>query len=607
MNTTGREAAICPEGRFFLIDSEHPEAVRPGLYGYYLQGTGIVTEAEYAGVSPGERGFSDLPGMEGAFLLIEMADGVIRLSQDRLGCWGIYLYRREGRFILSNSFLYLAEYLQREGETFTLDLSYFRHMLAQEYAVQSFDRTPLKEVRILDRRSVVRIDSRARTLELTKLHFKDSSVSVSSKEGIRLIDAWAARWTGIISSLAGQGARIRMDLSGGFDTRLLLMLFLLSGADLGKLAVYSADGELPWQKEDRRIAEMLAERYGFSLAQPEALRAPVLFDAETSRAITEYIKADVHLQLREYRQSFFPERLYAFGAYAGETIRGGIPTREGQLRDLLVFLMFPLEDRASRFAYAHSPLLTRRGLRAGPKTQRLRRKDMRECSDWVLTDSARKTELASGRKACDPAFLRQLDLETFRRWHCGKNMAEQLFTNTVPLEPMYDAGLWQLKLSDGLCRDQNLLYAVIMTRYCPELLELPFQGERSILPETVRRAEEINRRYPLGKESGLSRFLKPRQPAEALAGGAADTTGPGGPAGKRAAQPAAEPASDHSIEETILEEFTDPAFQEDFCAMFGRPAYQRILRDSRSRKRYPLTHVTPAVLAVRLRRMGAKL
>ena len=69
--------------------------------------------------------------------------------------------------------------------------------------------------------------------------------------------------------------------------------------------------------------------------------------------------------------------------------------------------------------------------------------------------------------------------------------------------PFFDPELHKLKLSTKECDDDNLLFALIYLRYCPDLLNFKFQGNRKIDDNTIKYAKKINELYPFSKKNNI--------------------------------------------------------------------------------------------------------
>ncbi len=81
------------------------------------------------------------------------------------------------------------------------------------------------------------------------------------------------------------------------------------------------------------------------------------------------------------------------------------------------------------------------------------------------------------------------------RNHYGKTSIETYLSNSITLTPLIDENLRKLKLNSGDCEDDKLLFALILSRYCPQLLNYKIEGNREISKDTINYAKKINRKY----------------------------------------------------------------------------------------------------------------
>ena len=247
------------EKEFFLIDSDNLQAAETKLYGYSFQESGIyendnLTEAAVSGLNGG-----------GVYIYVEVKDGKITIQQDINGSYGIYLFRQGSYFALSNSFLRLLEYVKARFPV-SLNRDYANCHLAEWYANRvAYSDTLVQEIHTLERDVVVEIDIAGKELAFQKVDYKESSLWINSAEGMEALDRWFVRWTNIFRRLKQKTDQIIMDLSGGFDTRIMFLLMLQSGIDLNEIYVHSIKDDLYTHKEDYKIASEMAEYYGFEL------------------------------------------------------------------------------------------------------------------------------------------------------------------------------------------------------------------------------------------------------------------------------------------------------------------------------------------------------
>ena len=105
-----------------------------------------------------------------------------------------------------------------------------------------------------------------------------------------------------------------------------------------------------------------------------------------------------------------------------------------------------------------------------------------------------------GRKIDAADMALNLYRETRCRNHFGKDILENYFGGAVKYCPLLDRELHKLRLCDNVCDDKNLLMAVILERYQPDLLRFRFEGGRCIAQQTLAHAREINALHPVDQQ-----------------------------------------------------------------------------------------------------------
>ena len=228
---SGSENYFDVEKEFFLITSDKLQEVKTRFYGYSVQESGI-----YENDNLTEEAAAGLNGC-GAYLYVEAKDGEIKIRQDFNGSYQIYLYRNGDYFALSNSFLKLLEYL-KDRFPLSFNRDYANYHLATWYSNHiAYTDTLIREIQTLERDIVIEIDIQEQTLAFHQIDYKESSLWINSAEGLEVLDRWFLRWTRIFRKLKENTDQIQVDLSGGFDTRIMFMLMLQSGIDLNEVCV----------------------------------------------------------------------------------------------------------------------------------------------------------------------------------------------------------------------------------------------------------------------------------------------------------------------------------------------------------------------------------
>lgn len=557
------------EEHFFIIDSDRLNEVSTQLYGYTFVDGQLIC-------GPLQEPISDT-GSDGSFVYVVHNDEGIVVSQDFMGCYGLYLYEPEDAsgFVLSNSFLYLIEYLSRQGKPFTLNERFAKYFMAAGVCSVAYRETLANEISLLPRNGLVHIDCAAKILRFEEKPRGEEEYAPDSPEGMACIDAWYAKWTRLIRSLVqdGQG-EFRSDLSGGFDSRIVLALILGADVDLRDVRFVTLPGTHGAQKEDWRIANLLAKHYGFYLnEEPRRLRktrehspAAQKISAAESLALSSYAKMGSHKQLHfEAGRRAHPaagmsgsggECLRSYWAFSVEDF---IDNEMGRIRH------YPTEDQASYL----------------------------QAVGGVIRDSAeqvRDSFIGEHRRLAPEEIMKKVYLETRCRFHFGRDCVENYLANTVKYLPLMDQDLYRVRASSPQCSDEDLLMAILFDRFAPELLEFPVEGGRSIAGETLAYAREVNGRYPLASEVKTS--LGRRNALTELVRKV-----------KRRLK-SAKKADGDSYEEAILKRIdcdirhgatserlrTDSPFLSD-------GARQVVIEDAENRKRHPLTNIYSLLIA----------
>ena len=191
-----------PHKAFFVIDSDHLEETRTAFYGFTFLNDAVIDSLEAL------KG--QIPEEDGAYVYLRREGNRLTITQDFIGSWGLYLYRQGDYFALSNSFLYLVEYL-RDKRPLSLNKEFADYMLVADLCSAVFEETLVREITLLDRGAVVNIDISARTLEIRLVDYMENTVDPSTPEGLAILDGWRDKWVGRIRHIAATSGNIRTD------------------------------------------------------------------------------------------------------------------------------------------------------------------------------------------------------------------------------------------------------------------------------------------------------------------------------------------------------------------------------------------------------------
>lgn len=533
---------------FFVIDSDTLEEVQEKLYGFAIVNNTLTESLDKLG--------DQVLNGSGAYICVRRTDGQITITQDFIGSYGIYLYRENAYFALSNSFIALLDHVKK-AHKITFHRDFANYLLSAELCSASYSQTMVEEIEVLDRSAVIQIDEEIKQLKIRYVDYGENTIALDSSEGVKLLDTWYQRWTGLIRNLYRENSEIQMDLSGGFDSRMILTLMLGSGIDMNDVFIYSIKDDLHTHTEDYEIASAISEHYGFALNNYSVLgNECVNYSPDDSINTSFYLKLCFHKQMFPRIRRYYKPR-HCFGGSGGECVRNYWNT--------------------TREEYIQKAKARCKALAAGDSAEF-------EASTETILSAAfagiEKKFQQFGRTIAPENLTLNLYRETRCRNHFGKDTLENYFGGTVKYAPLLDPDLQKLKLNSQDCRDKNLLMAVIFDRYSSDLLKFKFDNKRAIDSRTIQYARALNRRFP---------FEGPAEPR--LTSGKA-------PGERKAASslPRINPAfSLNDFRNKIQEIFYSDRNRTMFELLYGRELYENICKDICTRRYQPLQSAYTAI------------
>ncbi len=471
------------EKEFFVIDSDNLDKISTRFYGFSVQETGIYEEESIT-----EDALAQLDGC-GCYISItrngnlnSMGGGKITIQQDFNGCYGIYLYQNDDYFALSNSFFRLLDHLKHRV-SLTLNRDYANYFLSRDLCSESYSETMVNEINVVDKDVIIVINPETADLYFKHIYYGEKTVYVNSPEGIRILDNWYQKWIAIFRNIKERTKQISADLSGGFDSRMTLLLMLKSGINLNEIWVNSANDKLHVHEEDFKIASEIANHFGFALNQTNLRLTALNYSLNDILNLSFYTKLTFHKEMYFKHKKFVYKR-YRISGSGGECVRGywNMPAKE---------FILDAEKRAYRYSLSVSKEMS---------------VSLKKIFNSALYELGKKHNVTDIN---DPTLLSLLYREGRNRNHFGKAVVEDFFSGTYNLTPLIDPTLRQLKLDDSQCLDKDLLMALIFVRYCPELLQFRIQGKRSINEETINYAHHINQKFPFDQNGSSSLIFNP--------------------------------------------------------------------------------------------------
>lgn len=510
---------------YFVIDSENLD-LNSKLYGFTIINDKIITNNNLNSIVIRENEDTD-----GCYVLLNRKnDDELIISQDFIGCYGLYLYQNENFFAISNSFLKLVQHLK---DKFPLSLNddYVKSFTVTDLVSFASVETMVNEIIEMPRNAKITINIKNKTFEVDEIDYGENSILLSSPEGVKELDKWFFKYTRLFRTLKKENYKIKCDLSGGFDTRLTILLVLCSNINLeNNMRIHSLDDQNICHPEDFEIATQISNKFNFKLNQPLQIKRSKL-NTELTMYNSFYAKLGFHKEM--YFQYFRnDEPVITISGNGGENLRN--------------YYDVPAADFIKRYEKVAKDKWSDDFV---VPTRNIMTRTFRELENDYPNNIKKSNDIP-----------RLLYREIRTRIHFGKQTAERFFGNDFHINPLIDSNLYKITVNDDKCDDYYLLVALILVRYCPELLEFKFEGNRKIEKATIEYAKEINRKYPLEKIP-----------------------------------------SDVAPNDYLLNIFKSEEFNNKYLEYYEPKVYNRIIKDVQVRKHFPLTNVYPAIGIMKIR------
>ena len=438
---------------FFIIDSDNLDLQETKLYGYMISSDSntVIQETveDSSKLSP-----------DGSYIFVCKEKDSLVIHQDFNGSYGLYLYQDDNYFCISNSFLKIVDYLKHKINL-TMNWDVAKSYLSSTLCTISYKQTLINEINLILRNRKVLIDVKSKKIFLNKVYYNENSISLDSEEAFNILDNWFDKWINIFRNLKLKTDNLSIDLSGGIDSRLTFALMLSSKIDLNRINIRSLNDEVHTHPEDFKIASTIADYYNFNLNNKEFLTDNPQYFKEFSTILnlSFYTKLGFHNQLffKKFRRL---NPFYRITGAGGESLRNHFgPTRKS--------LIIRAEAISNEVV---------------DSTNKIIEKNIEEyIKEYDISEE-------------DYEFINYN--ETRRNNHFGRGAVESYLSNTIYLTPLIDSNLCKLKTTSKECDDDNLLVILIFIRYCPELLDFEFEGNKKFNQETIEYAKRLNNKYP---------------------------------------------------------------------------------------------------------------
>ena len=458
MNILGKSSVGINElinENFFVFDSNNVENIESHMYGYSISEKGILTDNYFKQINKYQE-----PEPLGTYVMIIKIGKELRLYQDFHGSIGLYIYENKdsGYFAISNSFLLLEQYLVgKENISFNKDFA--DNFIISTWISFSIKETMINEIIQIPSNAYIVINDK-KQLDIYYKDYKENTIPLESEEGLKIIDRWMDKWGYIIRSIKKKTHNFSFDLSGGFDTRLLLTILLNSGINITDILINTSKDKLHGHDEDLEIANNISLKYKFKLNNISLDSNNIILNEKDSILFTMYSKLGFHKQFY-LKDRYFINPRFSFSGSGGEALRGAP--------------CLPIELFIKSLSYNDI---------IGHKE---------EFYNSSLKFLFRNIDFLKKEKKINDEY--EISFELYKmgvgRYHFGKGALEAFLSNIYIIGPLMDPEIKKIKynLKGNYLHD---LIAYIYVHYAHDLIYFPFQGNRTLNLESLKKAEKLS-------------------------------------------------------------------------------------------------------------------
>ncbi len=447
------------ENEFFIIDSYNLDRINSNLYGYIINNDGIITNENIS---------EDLKlDSQGAYIFVKKDRDEIRIYQDFIGSYGLYIFKKDDYFAISNSFLKLIEFLNENNHDLTLNREFAETFLSIDLCSLSYSETLVNEISLIPRNYILKIDVKSKLLEYEIIDYKENTIFLDTEEGIRLLDEWFYNWINLFKLLEINNQEILIDLNGGIEEfKLIMAIVIASGIDLNRIIINPLNAES--NPENLKCALKISKKLGFELDFKESLFEKI-YNIDLPLQVYSYTKLGFHKET--YYDLDLPKKpVFLISSLGMEGLRDYL--------DHSVEKMIRIRSHSSKTYFSSfSKSLESNIHRSIEEIQ----------TAFNIVDNTNNELIKS--------FYR----ETRSRFLFGKWNVENYLSNRITLTPFLDENLYKFKnIRDGYA-DNDFIMCMIFTRYCPDILDSRFGEKPNFNEDTTNYVKELNLKYPFKK------------------------------------------------------------------------------------------------------------
>ena len=401
----------------------------------------------------------------GHYVHVKKDDKIVSIEVDNSGMGMIFECKTKDFYAYSNSFVRLVESVKnRVNLTINEDFQEI-YSNVHDITTPSYKQTIFNEITLLPSNIIVNFDLRTHGVFYSEKKYQNY-IALGTEESYDFIDSWAKYWIQAIRILVKSNMNINLQLSGGFDSRLILGLFIASGIDFKLINIESSNR----MEEDFEIANQIAKYYNFKLNSGliKSFERYEIGD-EYKNLMNTFYRFGLHKQFLPGPHYFhYRAPLFVFSGY-------------GNMRGWY---------NASHKNYINH-VISKKIKSVNKNIEKNIHRILTKSFNEIYYDTNKEIPLGGN-------FINYAYNFTRGRYNYGSGVMAMAGMNQYICAPILD--LEKIKPISSLNDDYNLLFAYIYCLLDEDLLKFRFNNNRSIDEKTINLARLLAKKHKINLE-----------------------------------------------------------------------------------------------------------
>ena len=436
VSSNAASSRLCKEKEFFVIDSDNFANAVTKLYGYSIQNSGVYENSNFT-----SDVVRSLDG-NGCYVYVATSPTEIKIMQDFYGSYGLYFFSKGKYFAVSNSFWLLAQHL-KDFYNLTLNKDYANAMLAIGVNPIGLGKTPIQEIHLLNPNVEFIINKMDCTYEIRATNYSKNTESLDVQAGLGVLDAWYEKWIAILGNIKNLNYNISLTRSESMESLILSLMLQTSGINHTGLGKSLPNGE----------ASVMGLQYDLGDILDICFHNKMLSVASLE-----------HDYLRSKEKRFF----VSYDQNLEFNIENNYDIQDMARKMLSNTLSFP----------------------------KILKSEIEKSIIQICKVSVNQIEEAFHCQESEACTMLQ---SVYHQGNRGKFALDAYFENGYEIAPLGDPDLLKVKWGTKF-DDKDLLRALIITRYYPNLSLQSINCAWAQCPDLLKCASDINNKYPYANQ-----------------------------------------------------------------------------------------------------------